>query len=392
MPIVEEQVGESLGQLIERVIGELKRSLGWHDIDDFQGKWLIQTTFWLISAKILHDKQVDGFGALDLRNVTQVFGRVGQHYETTPLAIGSKKKLEALEEAARLIRQFSSLVLTTTEALAHVYENTMISSETRSALGTHSTPSFLVDYIVGNLADWVKEIPVNERSVFEPACGHAAFLVSAMRLLTELFPAEKAAPSKRRQYLRTRLHGIDVDSFALELARLSLTLTDIPNPDGWDLQCQDMFENNHLETRAKTNTILLANPPFENFTAQQASDYAKENHRIQFFNKSAEMLSRTIPHLPTNGVFGVVLPQTLLHSDNAAPLRKFLITQCELKEVCLFPDKVFQFSDSESTVIIGRRKSPAVQQLTRYRRVRERDFPFFRAEYRSTSFAFNFTG
>lgn len=388
MPIVEQQVGESLGHLIERVIGELKRFLGWHEIDDFQGKWLIQAIFWLISAKILHDKQVDGFLDLNLTNVTQVFDSVGRHYETKPLAIGSKKKLEALEESARLIRQFSSLVLTTTEALAHVYENTMISSETRSELGTHSTPSFLVDYIVGNLADWIKEIPVNERSVFEPACGHAAFLVSAMRLLTELLPPEKSTPSRRRQYLRTRLHGIDLDSFALELARLSLTLTDIPNPDGWDLQCQDMFVNDNLVRRAKTNTILLANPPFDNFTPQQTGEYQKETPKIQFFNKSAEMLWRTVPYLPIGGVFGVVLPQTFLHSDNAALLRKFLITECELKEVCLFPDKVFQFSDSESAIIIGRRKLPATQRLTRYRRVRERDFSVFRSEYKSTTSRF----
>ena len=66
---------------------------------------------------------------------------------------GSKKKLEALSESARIVSRFSSLALTTTEALAYVYENTLISKETRSALGTHSTPSFLVDYIVGNLAD-----------------------------------------------------------------------------------------------------------------------------------------------------------------------------------------------------------------------------------------------
>jgi N-6 DNA Methylase len=84
------------------------------------------------------------------------------------------------------------LVLTTTEALAYVYENTLISKETRSALGTHSTPSFLVDYVVGNLADWVNDIPADKRSVYEPACGHAAFLVSAMRLLAELLPPEKA--------------------------------------------------------------------------------------------------------------------------------------------------------------------------------------------------------
>ena len=79
-------------------------------------------------------------------------------------------------ESARIVSQFSSLVLTTTEALAYVYENTLISKETRSALGTHSTPSFLVDYVVGNLADWIEEIPVNERSVFEPRAGTPLFL------------------------------------------------------------------------------------------------------------------------------------------------------------------------------------------------------------------------
>jgi hypothetical protein len=99
-----------------------------------------------------------------------------------------------------------------------VYENTLISKETRSSLGTHATPSFLVDYIVGSLTDWVAEIPVRERTVFEPACGQAAFLVSAMRLLTEMLPADEAIPGRRGPYLRSRLHGTDIDPFALELA------------------------------------------------------------------------------------------------------------------------------------------------------------------------------
>jgi N-6 DNA Methylase len=236
MPLVEEEVGKSLGKLIERNVSELKRWLGWEKVNVEQGRWLLQTIFWLVSGKILHDKRVQSFEDLDLNDVEEVFHRVGNHYGTKPLAAGSKKKLEALRESARIISQFSSLVLTTTEALAYVYENTLITKETRSALSTHSTPSFLVDYVVGNLADWVNEIPVNERSVYEPACGHAAFLVSAMRLLTELLPSEKAIPSRRGPYLRSRLHGTDIDSFALELARLSLTLTDIPNPDGWDLK------------------------------------------------------------------------------------------------------------------------------------------------------------
>ena len=381
MPVVEEQVGKSLGRLIERNVSELKGRLGWEQVTSEQGHWLLQTVFWLVSAKILRDKQVESFEDLDLNDVEEVFQRVGNHYGTAPLVPGSKKKLEALSESARIVSRFSSLVLTTTEALAYVYENTLISKETRSALGTHSTPSFLVDYVVGNLADWVKEIPVNERSVFEPSCGHAAFLVSAMRLLTEILPAEKAIPSRRGPYLRSRLHGTDIDPFALELARLSLTLTDIPNPDGWDLKAQDMFLEDRLAAQAKKNTILLANPPFDNFTPQEQRAYRDQTSDVRFLNKSAEMLWRTLPQLPEGGVFGVVLPQTVLHSENARDLREFLVSACELKEICLFPDKVFSFSDAESAVLVGRRKKVRGDNEVCYRHIREREMHAFRSDY-----------
>ena len=290
-----------------------------------------------------------------------------------------------MTESASIISQFSSLVLTTTEALAYVYENTLISKETRSALGTHSTPSFLVDYVVGNLADWINEIPVNERNVYEPACGHAAFLVSAMRLLTELLPSEKAVPSRRGPYLRGRLHGTDIDSFALELARLSLTLTDIPNPDGWDLEPQNMFLDGRLAEQARANTILLANPPFGDFTPEEKQFYREKKSEVRFLNKSAEMLWRTLPQLREGSVFGVILPQNFLHSDNGREIREFLVRECELKEICLFPDQVFSFSDAESACLIGARKKITRPPEVRYRRIREREVPSFRTDYLASS-------
>jgi hypothetical protein len=385
MPLVEEGVGRELGRLIERNVSELKNCLGWEDVSTGQGQWLLQTVFWLVSAKILRDKQVDRFEDLDLNDVEEVFHRVAKHYGAEPLAAPSKRRLEALRESAHIISQFSSLVLTTTEALAYVYENTLISEETRSRLGTHSTPSFLVDYVVANLTDWLKQIPVDQRSVFEPACGHAAFLVSAMRLLTEMLPADRAIPSRRGPYLRSRLHGIDSDPFALELARLSLTLTDIPNPDGWDLKPQDMFLDKHLAEQAKRNTILLANPPFENFTPREQQYYRERKSEVRFVNKPAEMLWRTLPNLPEGGLFGVVLPQTLLHSDNARDIREFLVHDCELREVCLFPDGVFSFSDAESAIVVGRRKRATGQTPVHYRRIRERDLQSFRSNYAAST-------
>ena len=374
MPLVEQQVGSSLAKLVERNVSDVKGSLGWQQITEDQGHWLLKAIFWLLSGKILRDKEVDTFEGLDLQDVEEVFRRVAKHYDTDPLPIGSKKRLDALGGSARDIDRFSSLALTTTESLAYVYENALISKETRASLGTHTTPPFLVDYIVGNLTDWVHEIPVNDRRVFEPACGQAAFLVSAMRLLTEMLPPDKQVPSRRGPYLRTRLHGTDIDPFALELARLSLTLTDIPNPDGWDLTARSMFTGNHIGEQAKESTILLANPPFQNFKADEPRD-----SDVRFINKSAEMLWRTASQLPVGAVFGVVVPQTILHSDNARDLRALLARDYELKDICLFPDKVFSFSDAESAVMIGRRKPTTPLHTVSYRRIHERDLTVFRS-------------
>ena len=384
LPLIEEEVGKELTQLISRNVASLKKQLGWDDVTSKQGHWVLQTVFWLVSAKVLRDKQVPNFESIRLRDIESVFARVAKHYGTKPILVSSKRELSALQSVAATIEKFSSLALTTTESLAHVYENALISKQTRSALGTHSTPSYLVDYVVGNLSDWIQEIPETERSVFEPACGHAGFLVSAMRLLTQLLPYDKQIPSRRGPYLRKRLHGTEIDAFAIELARLSLTLTDIPNPDGWDLRVEDMFVRDRLEAQMKNSSILLANPPFENFTEEELAKYAKSDTEIVASNKTVEMLRRTLPHLKTGGVFGVVVPQSLLHGTFAEDVREFLVENYELREVSLFPDKVFNFADVESAVLLGRRlatRKKGSRNSLRFQRIREWQMPEFKVNY-----------
>ncbi len=386
MPLVESQMGETLVQLISRQVQLLKSLLKWDVINEAKGQWLLKSVFWLVSAKILHDKRVGKFKSLDLLDAEHVLSAIDEHFDTPAISITSDKQRRALVEIASSIAQTSSLQLATTESLAYVYENTLISKATRQALGTHSTPPYWVDYIVGRLRPWIAEIPLEQRHVFEPACGHAAFLVSAMRLLTELLPEEKSSPTQRRAYLRKRIHGCEIDAFALEIARLSLSLTDIPNPDGWDLIPGDMFEGDTLEQQARKAMVLLANPPFENFKSEDRAWYTKRNVELHQVNKTAEMLSRVLPELPSGAVIGVIVPQGFLHSKNATPVRKLLTTDFELQEICLFPDKVFTFSDMESAVIVARKRITAAQpsSTVRYRRVREREMNAFRQQYDAT--------
>ncbi len=386
MPLIEGQIGQALQDLIERNVAALKSNLRWKDIDSQQGHWLLQTVFGLVSAKILRDKDVPAFDGLELADVDEVFTRLARHHNVAPVPILDQRQRDALVETAQEIRRFSHLGLATTESLAYVYENALISKEIRAELGIHSTPPYLVDYIVGKLGRWIEGMAVDERQVFEPACGHAGFLVAAMRLLTELLPPDRATPANRRNYLRKRMHGCEIDPFALEIARLSLTLADIPNPDGWDLVLGDMFLGDLLERQSRKATILLANPPFEKFNQKELDGYREADVAPRYLNKTAEMLGRTLPQLSAGAVFGVVGPESLLHNKNSQDLREVLLRDFEISEICCFPDKVFTFSDMESAVILGRRRTAAKERrpTTSFRRVREREMDRFKLDYHCT--------
>jgi type I restriction-modification system DNA methylase subunit len=382
MPLVEEEAGRKLTELIERVVQGAKSRLHWDEVSQRQGQWLLQSHFWLLAAKILKDKNVPAFATLDLENVQNAFAHVADHYgAATPVQIGTKPQAEALRESAREMSRFSHLGLVSTDALAYLYEHALITPEIRAALGTYSTPTYLVDYIIGKLRPWIEDIPVSQRQVFEPACGHAAFLLAAMQLLGDLLPEGMSSPSKRHEYLRPRLHGYDIDSFALEIARLRLTLADAPNPNGWDLQVADMFEGDSLDRSSQDANIILANPPFKNLSATER----RQAENTLYVNTTAEVLNRIAASMRSGAVFGMIVPQGLLHSSNAASLRELLATDFEISEICLLPDKVFT-SDAESAVLLGRRLYPGRQnqRSVLYRRVREQNIENFKRSYEAT--------
>lgn len=386
MPLVVEEAGRKLTELIERVILDTRSRLHWDEISQQQGQWLLQSHFWLLAAKILKDKNVPAFVSLDLENVRDTFDRVADHYRSTgPIEAGPEFQA-ALRDSAQEISRCGHLGLVGSDALAYLYEHALITKEIRAALGTYSTPTYLVDYIIGKLRPWIEDIPINQRQVFEPACGHAAFLLAAMQMLIDLLPEPLPAPSKRHQYLRTRLHGCDVDSFALEIARLRLTLADVPNPNGWDLRVTDMFEGDSLTRGSQTASIILANPPFAKFSTTERDSLASSDAGVSHVNKAAEILHRIATNMKPGAVFGAVLPQGLLHSKDTASLRQLLTENFEINEICLLPDKVFT-SDMESVVILGRRLQHEKQNRgpILYRRVREQNVEDFRRSYEATS-------
>jgi type I restriction-modification system DNA methylase subunit len=381
MPLLEYEMGNRLAELIKDMLDAVHEDLGKPHIDGHLARMLFQSTFWLLAARILKDKGVADFSDLDLENVSGTLQKVHKHYSaeqpSPQLTVGQERSLRT---AAGIVQRFGSLRHLTIESLAYVYENTLITKEIRKALGIHATPSYLVDYMVWQLAPWIEQIPQANRVVLEPTCGHAPFLVSAARLLREMINENDR--KKRHEYLKKRLLGIEMDSFAREIALLSLTLADAPNPDGWRLVSTDVYQGETLSRAASNATILLCNPPWQDFTAEETAMYATKGELIQYVNKAAEVLARTLPYMADGSVFGVVLPRGFLNSKNATPLRKSLVEDFEIHEICLLPDNVFFSADHESSVFLGRKPvSKGVSNKIRYVRVREKTLKEFRDRY-----------
>ena len=352
MPLLEDEMGERLGDLMRRVISSLRKAFTERQREETRNqRWIFQAAFWLLCAKILKDKSVTKFVRLNLADIDAVLEAVTTHYGAQgKVEATSQRQTSAIEEAAAKISSFASLSNLTTEAFGYMYENVFVEKKLRTALGIHATPSYLVDYVVWQLWPWIRQIPQDQRVVIEPACGHGPFLTGAMRLLRELFDGDERAFHK---YAKTNLIGIETDSFAREIARLSLTMADIPNPNGWKIVEGDIYCGDLLSKRARDATILLCNPPFEDFNPKEQANYNNVGGQLRCFNKAAEMLWRTLPYMREGSVFGVVLPLGFLHRKNLAELRKTILRDYDLSQVCTLPENVFTFAGHKSALLFG---------------------------------------
>ncbi len=386
MPALEEKTGDGLSRLVDSLIRGMEDFLGTGLRHPSDIEAVFKSAFWLLAAKILRDKRVSNFIRLDLTDVETVFRRVGRHYgDAGGLPPGGGRWRQALEAAATTVLEHPSLAHISTESLGYLYENTLIPREVRKALGTHSTPTALVDYIVWQLWPWIEEIPEERRHVFEAACGHGAFLVSAMRMMRQSSSFNDGGC--RHDYLRSHLHGVEIDAFALEIAKLSMTLADLPHGNHWDLKRGDMFLDSNLEVAAENCGIFLANPPYERFTDSERQNYREAKTPLTANTKACEMLLRTLPRLPAGACFGVLVPQGLLHNREGLEVRRALLEECELSEIDVFADSLFEKSDHEFAVLLGRRKVTAsgASATFWFRRVRESGVELFRERFAFSS-------
>ena len=310
---------------------------------------LFRLIFRLIAAKVLADRHHPGDWTVDdpelvVRSVEEFYFRDSP----SERVLDDPATQVASWDRIRAAFHFQNLSV---DSLAYVYENTLVTPDTRKLFGIHSTPPAIAEYIVNRLP--FDEIETNERRVFEPFAGHSVFLVAAMQRLRELLPTEMG-PAQRHDYFVRMLAGIELDDFAREVARLSLMLADYPNPDGWRLHGGDALTSTAFGQELAQANIVLCNPPFEAFNTDERERYKN----LYSFSWPVEVLHRVLTRPPA--LLGFVLPKVFLAGRSYRELRSRLGRTYSSIETLSLPDRVFQHSDADTVLLLcsGQRDGP----------------------------------
>jgi len=233
----------------------------------------------------------------------------------------------------QVYEQFLGKVIRLTPAHHAVVED---KPEVRKAGGVYYTPTYIVDYIVkqtvGKLVEGKKPGPrgaVSKLKILDPACGSGSFLLGAYQFLLDWHRDEyikddpekwatgrtprlyktdtgewKLTTNERKRILLNNIYGVDIDSQAVEVTKLSLLLKVLEGEDEQTISKQFVLFHQRvlpdLANNIKCGNSLIG-PDF--YQGQQMTFLNEEEmYRINAFNWQAEF-----PEIVNNGGFDAVI-------------------------------------------------------------------------------------
>ncbi|MGD1046030.1 MAG: N-6 DNA methylase [Bacteroidota bacterium] len=363
IPALEKEASVKIDSLIKRALYKVEINRKKHRIS-LSEENVYRTLFRLLTAKLLSDRGVPVNGEIDfskpldtLKSVSNFYGMTNQNF--------NKPFNHLLAEISGIVGDSFSFKNLSVDTLTYVYENTLVTEAKRKEYGIHSTPAYLADFIIANLP--LDGIPLRNLNVIDPMCGHAIFLIAAMRRLRELLPPQLDG-KHRHEYFADHLHGIEIDSFACEVARMCLTLADFPQPDGWDIHKHDVFQGDILNKAIQQSTVVVGNPPFE--TIPNVSPKT---------SKAKELLRQVLPKMPKDGIIGIVLPKSFLTGKDYKVERNYLLDKFTILNVTELPERVFTHATVETCVITA--KKSKTEAKAKYFMVDRPSLELFKSKY-----------
>ena len=235
--------------------------------------------------------------------------------------------------------------------ISDVYEQALLSVAARRAQGSYYSPPALGHRLLDAIP--IESLRPSARYVMDPACGSGTLLLAAAARLEQLQPAEQSARHKH-DYIVSHLRGYDQDSFAVEIAKLSLLMTALPIGNSWRVEPRDVLAT---DLRADDRpSIIVSNPPW-GYTRQ-------DGRRIERANQFLDWMIRNVR---PGGFIGCILPVSWLNAQTSRQQRRVLNETCELLEIWQLPEATFSDQGSSSAapaVIVARKREQKLSRQT----------------------------
>lgn len=367
LPALEHEAANKIDYLLRAILNHAEAECKKNN-KHFESSIIFKVVFRLLAAKLLKDRDVVTSSSIDFALPQTALEAVTCHYKSSLPSIDSIIPPSMLTTISQEVGSIFSLRNISVDTLTYIYENTFVSPETRQKLGIHSTPPYVADYVMSQIP--IDEISRTHWHATDPMSGHGIFLIAVMRRMRDILSSDWSG-TKRHSFFVEHLHGIEIDPFSVEVARMCLMLADFPEPNGWDIKRGDIFAGNTLEKAMAKTMILVGNPPFE-----------KMEDRSPEITKPAELLQRALPALPDGAMVGLVLPRSFADSSHYINERKLVLKDFEIVSLTTLPDNIFLHSQVETMVLVARKSKSRRNVNVIYREVKDDAKKAFQMQHR----------
>jgi predicted type IV restriction endonuclease len=287
-----------------------------------------------------------------------------------------------------------------------------IKPEVRKAGGVYYTPQYIVEYIVKNTVENIIEnktpAEISKIKILDPACGSGSFLLGAYQYLLNyhfnyyhskstkgtrerknipLTPDGRLSTAEKKRILTNNIFGVDIDTQAVEVTKLSLLLKcmegeteasvneqlslfhervlpnlednikcgnslidvdfydsfiDFPNaekqikPFNWHKTFSDIFSNGGFDA-------VIGNPPWISLTGKFGNDILS-NDELQYLidkyqgntympNIYEYFVNKGLSLIKKGGIFSFIVPDRLGFNSQFNNLRKLILESFQINEL-----------------------------------------------------------
>jgi len=310
--------------------------------------------------------------------------------------------------------------------------------EVRKAGGVYYTPTYIVRYIVentvGKLLEGKRPGPrggVSRIKIVDPACGSGSFLIGAYQYLLDWHRDQYVADGpenwpqmvyqgpggqwhltidEKKRILLNNIHGVDIDSQAVEVTKLSLLLkvlegeseasitrqlaliqaralpdlddnikcgNSLIGPDFYDneqmsfLDEEEHYRINVFDWRAKFPQVfegeapgfdaVIGNPPYGAYLYEPeksylTSTYTRQNYQLDSYLLFLEQAVRNL--LRQDSFYGMIIPNPWLTNLLQSKIRKFVLEATRIHEILHFKFPVFRKVTVDTEIVILQKSLP----------------------------------